>query len=584
MREGGRNSRQYKRGEEQARGSENSHIEGDSSVSSGVIAAAKISRLDEVRLRHSMFRFHVRIRFLIFLFALGCSASPVIHVKSGVLRGAGSGVHSFLGIPYAAPPTGDLRWRPPQEPVSWSGTRDATHYGSACVQGNDSRSSEDCLYLNVWAPAANSHERLPVMVWIHGGGFVAGSGSDPKFDGTRLAQKGVVVVTINYRLGVFGFLAHPDLTKESPHHAAGNYGLMDQLFALHWVQDNIPAFGGDPHRVTIFGESAGATSIGYLLVSPLAKGLFQQAILESPSRVLLPDPQLSTAVDGLTPMESVGTAITPRIAEARAWSTAEVVRRAKTVTDVLFAPGGKGSLGLRPEGHIHMPGAHDVPWWAFVDGWVIPQQTQTLYREGNEVSVPVLAGTNANEGSAFLRDFPVKTTEEYRDYLRLNYSPYGRAMFGLYPATSSSGIKAAVDGIITDALFLYGVHGIAAAEQRKKQDVYLYRFSRDSRDQKLAALGAWHGAEVPYVFGLADPRLSPDRFNARDREISDQMMDAWTNFARTGNPNGNGLPQWPAASAQDENYMNFGDTAVVYRLMKGKNFAMFDRVFSLGNK
>ena len=423
-----------------------------------------------------------------------------------------------------------------------------------------------------------------MMVWIHGGGFVSGSGSDPKFDGTRLAQKGVVIVTINYRLGVFGFLAHPDLTKESPHHASGNYGLMDQLFALRWVRENISAFGGDPNRVTIFGESAGATSIGYLLISPLAGGLFQRAILESPSRVLLPDPELSKAVDGLTPMESVGTAIAPHIAEARTWSTAEVLRRAKTVTDALFAPGGKGKLGLRPEGHIHMPNAHDVPWWAFVDGWVIPRQPQTLYRAGNAVAVPVLAGTNANEGSVFLRDFPVKTAEEYRDYLRRNYSPYQRAMFSLYPATSPAGIKAAVDRIITDALFLYGVHGIGGAELRKKQPVYLYRFSRDSRDRKLAGLGAWHGAEVPYVFGIADPRLSPDRFNARDKEISGQIMSAWTNFAKTGNPNASGLPRWPAASAQDENYMDFGDTTAAYRLMKYRNFAVFDRVFSLRNQ
>ena len=536
-----------------------------------------------------MFRFAIEIILgtaLTGFFGVGYAsqvgaASPVVHVRSGALRGSGSDIRSFLGIPYAAPPTGDLRWRPPQEIASWSGMRDATHYAHACVQANDKNSSEDCLYLNVWTPAASLQQRLPVMVWIHGGGFVAGSGSDPKFDGTRLSQKGVVIVTINYRLGVFGFLAHPDLTKESPHHASGNYGLMDQIFALRWVQQNISAFGGDPSRVTIFGESAGATSIGYLLVSPLAKGLFQRAILESPSRVLLPDPELSKVVDGLTPMESVGTAITPHIAEARMWSTAEVLRRAKAVTDALFAPGGKGKLGLRPEGHMHMPNAHDVPWWAFVDGWVIPHQTQTSYREGNEITVPVLAGTNANEGSIFLLNFPVKTAEEYRDYLRQNYAPYERAMFSLYPATSAAGIKAAVDGIITDALFLYGVHGIAEAEQHKEQAVFLYRFSRGSRDKKLAALGAWHGAEVPYVFGIADPRLSPERFNARDREISGQMMDAWTNFAKTGDPNARGLPRWPAASEQDENYMDFGDTTAVYRLMKQKNFAVFARAFSL---
>lgn len=365
-----------------------------------------------------MFVAAVRITLLAALFAvLGFAATPFVHTVAGDLRGSTSksGIREFLGIPYAVPPTGDLRWRPPQAVHSWTGVRDARHYSDACVQPNDAHSSEDCLYLNVWTPAVSAQERLPVMVWIHGGGFVVGSGSDPKIEGSHLAHKGVVVVTINYRLGVFGFLGHPDLTRESPHHASGNYGLMDQLLALRWVQRNISAFGGDPKRVTVFGESAGATSIGYLLVSPLAKGLFQQAILDSPSRVLLPDPELRNVVDGLTPMESVGTAIVPHIAEARAWSTAEVVQRAKAVTDVLFAPDGKGKLGLRPEGHMHMPNAHDVPWWAFVDGWVIPQQTQILYREGRELTVPVLAGTNANEGSIFLNKFPVKTEEEYRD-------------------------------------------------------------------------------------------------------------------------------------------------------------------------
>jgi para-nitrobenzyl esterase len=509
--------------------------------------------------------------------------APVVHTKSGALRGVESrgAVESFLGVPYAAPPLGNLRWRPPQEATAWHGIREATHYSNPCAQLNNKHSSEDCLYLNVWTPAKTFSERLPVMVWIHGGGFLSGAGSDPKYDGTLLAKKGVVVVTINYRLGVFGFLAHPDLTKESPHHASGNYGLMDQLCALRWVQENIAKFGGDPHRVTVFGESAGATSIAYLLVSPLAKGLFQAAILESPSRVLLPDPELNKVTNGLTPMETVGTAIVPHIAEARTWSTVDVMQRAKAATDALYAPGGKGKLGLRPESQVHIPDAHDSPWWAFVDGWVIPQQLQTLYREGNAMPLPILAGTNADEGSVFLRSFPVETTEEYRDYLRLNYWPEGGAMLRLYPATSAASIKRAVDNIITDSLFLYGVRGIALAEEHKKEPVYLYRFARDSRDPKMVPLGAWHGAEVPYVFGTADPRLSPNMYDAQDHALSEEMMNAWINFAETGNPNVSDLPRWPAATAQDQNYMNFGDTPTFFRLMKQKNFAVFDRVFEL---
>ena len=528
--------------------------------------------------------------FAPFYISILCIGSPVdlssntVRVNDGTLKGAGSEVHAFLGIPYAAPPTGDLRWRPPQKPAMWSGVRDATHYGSPCVQGRDSHGSEDCLYLNVWTPAHTADESLPVMVWIHGGGFVAGSGSDPKFDGMRLATKGVVVVTINYRLGVFGFLAHPELTAESPHHASGNYGLMDQLFALRWVKNNIAGFGGDGQHVTVFGESAGATSIGYLLVSPLAKGLFQGAILESPSRVLLPDPALKNVVDGLTPMERVGSALALHIAEARRWSTAKTVERAKTVADEMFAPGGKGRIGLRPEGHMHMPDAHDVPWWAFVDGWVIPQQTETAYREGRELTMPVLAGTNANEGSIFLQNFPVTSQTEYRQYLNSNYAPCGTEMFDLYPAASPADIRAAVDHIITDALFVYGVHGIAQAEQDRHQRTFLYRFSRGSRDTKFASRGAWHGAEIPYVFGFADPTLASAHLNARDSEISEQMMDAWTNFAKTANPNGTNLPRWPTATEQDENYMDFGDTTAVYRLMKKRNFSVFDRVFTLQSR
>ena len=551
-------------------------------------------RVALVDLKIPMFRPYTAIRQLALILMLAGSFvcvgtsqtranAPEVHVRSGALRGAelSGDVKSFLGIPYAAPPLGNLRWRPPQEPAAWTGVREARHYSSACAQRNNNHSSEDCLYLNVWTPAKAFSEHLPVMVWIHGGGFAAGAGSDPKFDGTRLATKGVVIVTINYRLGVFGFLAHPDLTKESPHHASGNYGLMDQLYALRWVQENIGSFGGDPHRVTVFGESAGATSIAYLLVSPLANGLFQGAILESPSRVLLPDPELNKVANGLTPMETVGTTIVPHIVEARMWSPAEVMQRAKAATDTFYAPGGKGKLGIRPESHVHIPDAHDSPWWAFVDGWVIPQQLQTLYRDGSALSVPIMAGTNANEGSIFLRSFPVKTTPDYRDYLRSNYWPEGGAMFRLYPATSAGSIMTAVDNIITDALFLYGVRGIALAEQHKNEPVYLYRFSRDSRDPKMASLGAWHGAEVPYVFGTADPRRSPSMYGAQDHALSEEMMSAWTNFAKNANPNTSHLPRWPAATAQDENYMNFGDTPAFFRLMKQKNFAMFDRVFAL---
>jgi para-nitrobenzyl esterase len=280
-------------------------------------------------------------------------------------------------------------------------------------------------------------------------------------------------------------------------------------------------------------------------------------------------------------MEKVGSALATHVAEARRWTTTAIMERAKAVTDEMFAPGGRGRIGLRPEGHMHMPNAHDVPWWAFVDGWVIPEQTQVAYREGKQITVPLLAGTNANEGSVFLQNFPVTTQPEYRHYLNSNYAPCGAEMFAFYPASSSADIKAAVDDIIADALFLYGVHGITQAEQDRRQQMFLYRFSRGSRDPKLSSLGAWHGAEIPYVFGLTDQANSPAHFDMRETQIAEKMMNAWTNFAKAGKPSSTNMPPWPAATQQDEHYMNFGDTTALYRLMKKRNFAVFDRVFSL---
>ncbi len=511
--------------------------------------------------------------------------SPLENVKisNGNLHGTGGSVHAFLGIPYAAPPVGSLRWRPPQAAASWTGTRDSTRPAHPCVQKGRPESSEDCLYLNVWTPAQRSTDHLPVMVWIHGGGFVAGAGYWPDFNGRALARKGVLVVTINYRLGVFGFLAHPDLMKESPHHASGNYGLMDQLYALQWVKTNIAAFGGDPRRITIFGESAGATSIGYLLVSPLARGLFQAAILQSPSRVLLPDPELKNTVNGLTPMEDVGNAITPHIADLRALETAEVVEKAKLVTDRLYAPGGPAKLGLRPESHVHIPTAHDVPWWAFVDGWVIPAQTETLYRQNKETVVPVLAGVNANEGSVFLRQFPVHTEQQYKEYLASNYQPCSVAMRRLYPGKDNSEIKAAADRIITDALFLYGARGILQAEARKKQKVFLYRFARISKNPERVPLGAWHGADVAYVFGSADPRVDPQGFDTDDAKVSEEIMDRWTQFAKTGNPNNTHSVTWPIWNEKTENYLEFNQEVSVHQLGKPDRFRMFQQIFSVSS-
>ena len=333
-----------------------------------------------------------------------------------------------------------------------------------------------------------------MLVWIHGGGF--GGGSD-RIDGEPLARLGIVVVSINYRLGVLGFLAHPDLTRESPHHASGNYGLMDQIAALRWVKDNIAAFGGDPNRVTIGGSSAGGTSIGYLMASPLAKGLFQGAWLDSASRLFLPDPGLSETLHGLTPMEQVGLQMAPHIQELRALSTADVMMRAAQVTDELYGEGGSGRIGLKPESHVHMPNVHDHPWWAFTDGYVMPAELYTMFASGRFNHVACLIGTCKDEGLSFTRKMPDLTVDGYKDYLRKYYPAISMKMFAMYPGTTPEEIRAAITRTITDSMFLYGSIRVADYESAAGEPVYVERFVH----VPPGAPGAMHGADAAYFRG-----------------------------------------------------------------------------------
>jgi len=445
------------------------------------------------------------------LIALQCWAlDTTVKLDSGKISGVEvSGVASFKGIPYVAPPTGDLRWRPPHTIAPWAGTRPAKDFGPACPQPpilekrygiKFDSTSEDCLTLNVWTAANNSTERHPVLFWIHFGGNVAGSGS--MVDGSALAKQGAVVVTINYRLGAFGFLALPALSKESTRASSGNYGLLDQIQALLWVHRNIDKFGGDPSNVTIFGVSAGANDVAFLMTSPIAQGLFHRAIMESGS---------------LFPPEQV------RLADAERSGMK------------LFA-GDAASLRLRSTKEIMTAaGSHQ----AIVDGWVIPRSPSQIFESGNEANVPLIAGSNADEGSVFTADLPFKTVAHYRAYLANQYPNAVELLFSLYPAADEAQFHSAATRIMTDYLagsarYLARLHSAVNAKS------FVYHFTHSS-----GPLGAFHTSEVPFAFGTAPG------------DLSKAMSAAWLRFATTGDPG------WPAYAVSADQYMEFGDTIKV---------------------
>jgi para-nitrobenzyl esterase len=486
--------------------------------------------------------------------------AAVVKTQSGLVAGSGTEVHVWRGIPYARAPVGALRWKAPEPVAAWQGVRQALEFGPMCPQGDPAKltpeMSEDCLNLNIWSGAKEGDHR-PVLVWIHGGGFVGGSG---RMNGEPLARLGVVVVSINYRLGVLGFLAHPDLTRESAHHASGNYGLMDQIAALHWVQDNIGAFGGDPRRVTIGGGSAGGTSVGYLLASPLARGLFRGAWLDSASRLFLPDPARDRTAHGLTPMEEVGRQIAPHIAELRALSAAEVMTRAQRVTDELYGEGGHGRIGLKPESHVHMPNVSDRPWWAFTDGYVMPAELYTMFRSGRFNHAACLIGTCKDEGLGFTRQMPDLTVEGYHEYLRKYYPAVSTPLFALYPGTTPEEIRAAISRTITDFMFLYGSIRVAEFASAAGEPVYVERFVR----VPPGAAGALHGADHTYLLG--NVKAGEGKYNVDDERLAADLVQRLAAFVSALNPNTGqaGRPAWAAWTPRANQYLEIGDQIVAH--------------------
>lgn len=455
----------------------------------------------------------------------------------GMQAPAAAGVRVWRGIPYAAPPVGALRWCAPREPAAWDGVRPATTFGADFPQAPMAASrapsmSEDCLYLNVWSPEGAVPGSLPVMVWVHGGGFVGGSGADARCDGTLLASEDVVVVSFNYRSGMFGFLAHPALSRESAEGVSGNYGLLDQLQALRWVRDNIEAFGGDPRRVTVFGVSAGSASISLLLTSPMAKGLFQQAILHSPGA--------GRPLASLADAERVGQGLDARIETLRALSAAEVF--ALTAKCSPKVRGLTTPRVLRP----------------ICDGWLIPEDERAAFKAGRIHAMPMIVGTNADEGTLLTASWPIETVDDHRRMVEANFGAAAQDAIALYPAPSDFEARAAIARIFGDTQFNYGARLLARTMSRRGEPTWRYVFTR-RRPGQLD--GPHHGDEVSHVFGqLAAGRgAQPEPFDAVDVAVSRAMRSAWIAFARSGNPNAPGLAAWPAYSPHDDAHIEFGD-------------------------
>jgi len=469
------------------------------------------------------------------------ASAPQVKTRSGTVEGKDDGkIHAFLGIPYAAPPVGDQRWRQPVPAAKWSGVRKATDFGAHCMQGkvfddmvfHDPGGSEDCLTLNVWVPARRSTDKLPVMVWIYGGGFVAGTTSEKRQDGSHLAQQGVVVVSMNYRLGVFGFLVHPELAQESGHNSAGNYGLLDQLAALEWVHENIAAFGGDPGNVTIFGESAGSFSVSAQMASPLAKGLFQKAIGESGaafSRSGLDFEPLSVREEKDQKLVT-GKLGVSKLADLRALP-------AQKLLDTFSPPQSEG-FDFGPD----------------IDGYFLPEPAPAIFAAGKQNDVPLLAGWNRDEGSFDIVSAPQKpTAESLKAGAEKEFGDKAAEALKLYPTdTPEHVLRSALDFAGDQFIAFCTWEWIEAQSKTGKQPIYRYRFDMAPTPSNPNAprLGAYHSAEIEYVFGQLDSKTDVT-WRLEDRQLSEEMQKYWANFARSGNPNGPGLPHWPAYTSAD---------------------------------
>jgi para-nitrobenzyl esterase len=511
----------------------------------------------------------------------------IVRTQSGLIAGeAGAdGVISFKGVPYAQPPLAALRWRAPQPVTPWNGVRSATSFGPACIQplmpensllyGGEREMSEDCLYLNIYTANVDVAEHRPVILWLHHGGFMMGWSGAPIYDGSALARAGAVVVTVNYRLGRLGFLAHPALTAESPEHSSGNYGLMDQIAALTWVRDNIAAFGGDPDCVTIYGVSAGSFSVSALMASPLAQGLFHRAIGGS-GGAFGPQANSSEIGDCLQPLAAAERTCAELMSSIGATTAAEL--RALSAEQILAAK--------IPEFWLARRGLLDTTY-PIVDGYVLPDEPRRIFAARRHNDVPLITGSNADEASItpFNGD-----TDTYLADNRALLGPLFERFIKLFPAGPDGQTALSSAAANSDRLFSWQNWAWARLQaQYGRNPVYYYHFAHEppvpanrvAEQGMTARVGAFHSAEIPYVFRNLAARDWP--WSETDRELSETLSGYWLDFARSGDPNGGGRSRWLAFSMKDQHLMRFAAGAIPSLARASERFMFWDEFYGWSN-
>jgi para-nitrobenzyl esterase len=467
-------------------------------------------------------------------------------------------IDCFLGIPYAAPPVGALRWKSPQPLENWNEIRSCFDFNADFPQAPNPlfrapHQSEDCLYLNVWAPELKNDLKLPVMVWFHGGGFVGGSGSDQRSDGTLMASKGVVVVSFNYRSGVFGFLAHPELSAESEFKVSGNYGLQDQIAALKWIKKNISHFGGDPNKVTVFGVSAGSASISLLLTCSQATGLFQQSILHSPGAAR---PLATLAQAEALSLKELGS----NIERLRSLSEQEIFKLTS-----LLNPKIRGLTTPR----ILRP---------ILDGVYLNENERDVFKAHRQAMLPMIVGSNLDEGSLLTKDWAIKSFDDYAGLVKSNFNAFSSDALALYPAEAEKEIRTRVAELFGDTQFNYGTRLLAQSNSNQISNTWRYLFAKRRPSQ---IDGPHHGQEVAHVFGNLSAKVTPveNDYDHQDEYISQAMLNYWVQFAYIGNPNQLGLPDWSKYEIDSDNMIVFESDISKLEGLRERNLDFIDQYF-----